>query len=146
MLFTFNEVKTYTFKEFKEIQENRELINTYSKEDIQLVNKMIDHIKKNKYMYLRLVFTTALMLHFNAFVFANGLDGGLDSAGTVIVSMFLSVMKWGCMGRGLYEMAMTMINGGNMRQAITEGLQFFLGFIFCQFYPQLYELFAGIKF
>ena len=31
MLFTVNEVKTYTFKEFKEIQENRKIEEKYTK-------------------------------------------------------------------------------------------------------------------
>ena len=43
-------------------------------------------------------------------------------------------------------MLTTMINGGNMKQASTEGVQYFLGYLFIQFYQQLFDLFGKIKF
>lgn len=142
MLIKINEVKTYTFSEFKEIQENREIISKYNIEDIKQFDKIIGHIKKNKVMYSRLIFMTALFLHLNISVFASG----FESVGPVVIDKFLSVMKWGCIGRGLYEMTVTMVSGGNIKQAMTEGIQYWIGFLFLQFYPQLYDIFAGIKF
>lgn len=143
MLIKINEVKTYTFKEFKEIQENREIISKYNIEDIKQLDKIIGPIKKNKVMYGRLVFVTALFLHANSIVFASG---GLETVAPDIIKIFLNIMKWGCIGRGLYEMAFTMISGGNIKQAMTFGVQYWIGFLFLQFYPQLYEIFEGIKF
>ena len=142
MLIKINEVKTYTFSEFKEIQENREIISKYNIEDIKQLDKIIGHIKKNKVMYGRLVFMTALFLHLNINVFASG----FETVGPVIIDKFLSLMKWGCIGRGLYEMTVTMVSGGNIKKAMTEGIQYWIGFLFLQFYPQLYDIFAGIKF
>ena len=62
MLLNKYRIKNYTFKEFK---------NELIKEDITLIDKMIDQIKSNKIMYTRVVFITALILHFNMnFIFA----------------------------------------------------------------------------
>lgn len=150
MLIKINEVKTYTVKEFFEIQKNKEIACaeiqcSYNQKYIIMIDKMIDHIKQNKVKYMKLVLITALFLHFNSFVFANELGSSLNEIGPTLIDMFLSVMKWGCIGRGLYEMTMTMVSGGNIKQAMTEGIQYWIGFLFLQLYPQLYDIFAGFK-
>lgn len=117
-----------------------------SEKDIKLVERMIDHIKSNKVMYAKLVFTTALLLHINVNVFATGFEDSLDSVGNQIIDMLLSVAKWACIGMGTKNMITTMINGGNIRQATTEGIQYFIGFLFIQFYPELFDLFGKITF
>lgn len=122
-------------------------LNTkYSDRDFNLVEKMIDHIKTNKVMYAKLVFIIALMLHFDINVFASSFETSLDKVGNQIVDMLLSIAKWGCIGMGIKNMIGTMLNGGNMKQASTEGIQYFLGYLFIQFFPQLFDLFKGIKF
>ena len=97
-------------------------------------------------MYAKLIFTTALMLHFNINCNATSFEDSLDKVGNQIVDMLLSVAKWGCIGMGIKNMIGTMLNGGNMKQASTEGIQYFLGYLFIQFFPQLFDLFKGIKF
>ncbi|SCH33731.1 Uncharacterised protein [uncultured Clostridium sp.] len=147
MLIKINEVKTYTLKEFFEIQRNKEVVcaeiqYSYNQDDITMIDKMIGHVKRNKVAYKRLILITALFLHVNSFVFA----AGLEEIGPKVIDIFLGVMKWACIGRGLYEMTMTMVSGGNIKQSITEGVQYWIGFLFLQFYPQLYEIFAGVTF
>lgn len=137
MLLNRYRVESYTLKEFRE---------KYSSKDITLVERMIEHIKTNKVMYAKLVFTTALMLHFNINIFANEFGSSLDVVGNQIIDMLLGVAKWACIGMGTKTMITTMINGGNMRQATTEGIQYFIGYLFIQFYPQLFDLFGKIKF
>ena len=44
MLFTINKEETFSISEFKEIQANKEVV----KEELELVEKVIDHIKKIK--------------------------------------------------------------------------------------------------
>lgn len=117
-----------------------------SEKDIKLVEKIINHIKANKFMYTKLVFTTALMLHLNLNIFATGFETSLDAVGNQIIDMLLSVAKWGCIGIGLKNMITTMVNGGNMRQTTTEGIQYFVGYLFIQFYPQLFDLFRKMTF
>lgn len=125
------------------VRENRKLKG----EDLELANKMLAHIKRNKKMYFKLVVITALMLHYDMnFVHASSLENSLDSVGNKLVGMLMSVAKWGCMGMGLRNMVITLLNGGNMKNAMSEGIQYCLGYLFIEFYPQLFDLFSGIKF
>lgn len=137
MLLSRYKVKSYKFSEFK---------REFDKDELILIERILDNIKENKAIYTKLVLTTALMLHFNITVFASDFGSSLDSVGSQIVNMLLEVAKWGCIGMGLKSMLTTMINGGNMKQASTEGVQYFLGYLFIQFYPQLFDLFGKIKF
>lgn len=119
----------------------------FSIEDMNLVETILTHIKKNKLMYARLVLMTALMLHFNMnFAFANEFASSLDTVGNQIMSMLTSFAKWGCIGMGVKSMTITLINGGDMKAAMKDGTQYWLGFLFVQFYPQLFDLFNNIKF
>lgn len=132
-------INGYTVTEHIEIKRNEN--------DMKLVELIIDHIKKNKFMYARLVLITALMLHYNMnFVFASDFSASLDVVGNQIIDMLMGVAKWSCIGMGTKNMITTLINGGNMKQAMTEGIQYWIGFLFIQFYPQLFDLFNGIKF
>lgn len=126
-------VKVYKFGEF-------------GKDELTLVDKIIENIKENKIVYAKLIFTTALLLHMNMNVFATGFEDSLDSVGNQIINMLLSVAKWACIGMGTKNMITTMLNGGNIRQATTEGIQYFAGYLFIQFYPQLFDLFGKINF
>ena len=144
MLIKINEVKTYTFSEFKEIQENREI---KTRNEIALVNSLLDHIKQNKVMYARLVLTTALLIHFNMnFVFANDFGTSLDVAGKQILDLLMAFAKWGCIGFGVKDMIVTVFNGGNVKHAINNGLVYILAYVFISLYPQLFDLFSKIKF
>lgn len=136
MLLKKYKVETYTFAEYRAL----------TQKDYSLVEMIIDNIKENKLMYAKLVFTTALMLHLNINVFASPFETSLDKVGNQIIDMLLSVAKWGCIAIGLKNMITTMINGGNIRQATTEGIQYFVGYLFIQFYPQLFDLFGKITF
>lgn len=119
----------------------------FSTEDIDLIESILEHIKKNKLMYSRLVLMTALMLHFNMrFAFASEFSSSLDTVGTKIMHMLTSFAKWGCIGMGVKSMTITLINGGDMKAAMKDGTQYWLGFLFIQFYPQLFDLFNGINF
>ncbi|MEG0181645.1 MAG: hypothetical protein RR657_07100 [Peptostreptococcaceae bacterium] len=129
------------------VSEHIQLKRNYSDADISLVEKMIEHIKTNKVMYSKLVLMTALLLHYNVnFVFASDFATSLDSVGYQIVGMLMGFAKWSCIAMGTKNMVTTMIDGGNMKQAMTEGIQYWIGFLFIQFYPQLFDLFSGIKF
>ena len=43
-------------------------------------------------------------------------------------------------------MITTLLNGGNMKNAVNSGLMYLLGYVFISLYPQLFSLFSGIKF
>ena len=131
-------VNGYTVTEHMQLVRNRK--------DLDLVNKVIDHIKANKVIYLRLVLFTALLLHLDILVYADTFGDSLDRVGNQILNMLMSVAKWGCLGMGVKDMITTLLNGGNMKNAINNGLMYLLGYVFISLYPQLFDLFSNIKF
>lgn len=119
----------------------------FNYEDMTIVEKALDHIKRNKSLYMKLVIFSAMLLNYNmTFIYAGSFGSSLNQVGNTIVGMLLDVAKWGCIGMGLRNMIITLINGGNIKQAMTEGIQYWMGYLFIQFYPQLFDLFSGIKF
>lgn len=126
------------------VSEHMELVR--SKKDLSLVNKIIDHIKANKVMYARLIFITALLLHFDILIYADSFGSSLDRVGNQIIKMLMSVAKWGCLSMGLKEAIGTVLNGGNVKNAINSSLMYLLLYVFISLYPQLFNMFSGIKF
>ena len=109
MLLNRYKVKTYKFNEFKV-------------EDITIAEKILQHIKNNKIMYTRLVFMTASLIHFNVnCAFANEFSTSLDAAGQQILDLLMAFAKWGCIGFGVKDMIVTVLNGGNVKNAINKG-------------------------
>lgn len=138
MLMKISEVKTYTFNEFREIQENKQI---KTNNEVAIASKVLDHIKKNKRIYSRLVLTTALMLHFNMnFVFAGNISNSLDSTFGQLITLLKQFAKWGCLGLGLKKTIEEMLAGANFKQASTAGIQYWLAYIFIQFYPKLFDM------
>ena len=137
MLLNKYKVETYTFSEFRK---------QYTNNDINLVDKVIEHIKANKVMYLRLVYITALLLHFDILIYANDFGASLDRVGNQIIDMLMSLAKWGCLGIGLKEAIGTVLNGGSAKNAINSSVMYLLLYIFISLYPQLFNLISGIRF
>lgn len=125
-------IKTYSFCEFK---------TQYTSEDITLVNRIISHIQNNKIMYTRLILVTALLLHFNInFVFANEVGTSLDATFNQLIELLKDFAKWGCLGMGLKKLVEEMLSGANFKQASVAGMQYWLCYIFIQFYPELFDM------
>lgn len=114
-------------------------------DDISIAEKVLNYLQRNKCMYAKLVLITALIIHFNINVYANTLEASLDSVGNQLIDMLASVAKWACIGMGIKNMSATLLNGGSLKRASTEGIQYLLGYLFIQFYPQLFDLFGKIK-
>ena len=141
---SISELMVEKVREFRKV-ERIECDFTY--EDMTIVEKALDHIKRNKSLYMKLVIFSAMLLNYNmTFIYAGSFGSSLNQVGNTIVGMLLDVAKWGCIGMGLRNMIITLINGGNIKQAMTEGIQYWMGYLFIQFYPQLFDLFSGIKF
>lgn len=125
-------IRTYSFCDFR-IQ--------YTSEDITLVNRIISHIQNNKIMYTRLILVTALLLHFNInFVFANEVGTSLDATFNQLIELLKDFAKWGCLGMGLKKLVEEMLSGANFKQASVAGMQYWLCYIFIQFYPKLFDM------
>ena len=125
-------IRTYSFYDFR---------TQYTSEDITLVNRIISHIQNNKIMYTRLILVTDLLLHFNInFVFANEVGTSLDATFNQLIELLKDFAKWGCLGMGLKKLVEEMLSGANFKQASVAGMQYWLCYIFIQFYPKLFDM------
>ena len=125
-------IRTYSFYDFR---------TQYTSEDITLVNRIISHIQNNKIMYTRLILVTALLLHFNInFVFANEVGTSLDATFNQLIELLKDFAKWGCLVMGLKKLVEEMLSGANFKQASVAGMQYWLCYIFIQFYPKLFDM------
>ena len=125
-------IRTYSFYDFR---------TQYTSEDITLVNRIISHIQNKKFMYTRLILVTALLLHFNInFVFANEVGTSLDATFNQLIELLKDFAKWGCLGMGLKKLVEEMLSGANFKQASVAGMQYWLCYIFIQFYPKLFDM------
>ena len=125
-------IRTYSFYDFR---------TQYTSEDITLVNRIISHIQNNKIMYTRLILVTALLLHFNInFVFANEVGTSLEATFNQLIELLNDFAKWGCLGMGLKKLVEEMLSGANFKQASVAGMQYWLCYIFIQFYPKLFDM------
>ena len=119
--------RTYTFSEYKELQE------------LNKIDRILGEIKKNKKMYSKLVLTLALVLN-NHEVYAVGLESNLGGVATELISMILIFGRYGCLGMGIKAMIENMLQGANIKEATSEGLQYFIFFIVLNLYPTLFSM------
>ena len=135
MLFTINKEETFSISEFKEIQANKELV----KEELELVEMVINHVKRNKEFYTRVGITTASILSYNTtLTFASSL--GMDNSFNEIIGLIKNFGKYGCLGLGLKKTIEEMLAGASFKQASTAGIQYWLCYLFIQFYPKLFDM------
>ena len=138
MLLKKYEVTTYTFSEYR---------NLFAVENLNKFDRVIAHIKKNKTMYLKLVILLAMTIDKSSLtVLASGsLETSLNTLSTKLVGILIAFAKVGCMGMGLKAMVVVLLNGGNMKEASIEGIQYWIGYIFLQLYPFLYDIAEGFE-
>ena len=131
--------KSYKFSEYR---------NLVTMENLNKLDKVIAHIKKNKRMYLKLVILLALTIDRSSLITlasSGSLETSLEVLSTKLVGILISFAKVGCMGMGLKAMVVSLLNGGNMKEASIEGIQYWIGYIFLQLYPALYDIVEGFK-
>ena len=128
--------ESYTIKEFMQL----------SKEDYTLIEKFLDHIKRNKVVYSRLVLLVALMMKSNGVVYADSFEASLNSSAKQIIDMLLVLAKYSFLGLGLKEIMSTMIAGGSFKEATTNGMQYLLTYLLIKLYPSLFNMFSKITF
>ncbi|CEN75615.1 Uncharacterised protein [[Clostridium] sordellii] len=109
--------KVVKVREFKKVELVKEI--SFNNKEIGIANKVIEHIKRNKLAYARLVLITDIMLHFDIVIYANGFEASLDRVGNQILNMLMSFAKWGYLAMGIKDMVTTLINCGNMKNVFT---------------------------
>lgn len=121
----------------------------YNREDISNLDRAIGHLKRNRRKYMMAVTAIAIAIDLSGItlgttlVAATSLDSLQTSLGNqfqTIIELLKFVVKYACLGMGLKEMVVTILNGGNMKEASMSGIQYWLGYLFIQFYPTLFEM------
>lgn len=124
--------------------------NTISEQlEIIKLDKIIGHIKRNKKRYLALVVAIAFTIDLSGITLVNttvatvGLEtitGSITPKLELIIDALKFLIKYSCLGMGLKTMIICILNGGNLKQAMTEGTQYWLAYLFIEFYPTLFDL------
>ena len=123
--------KSYTFAEYRAL----------TSKEYSFVEKAIDHIKRNKKMYKRLVVITAILINNNLAIYAeSGVGASLNNTLSQLITILMDFAKWGCLGYGLKKTIEEMLAGGSFKQASTAGIQYWLTYLFIQFYPKLFDM------
>ena len=128
-------VKYYTFSEFLHLEE----------EDLNMIEKFLDHIKRNKVVYSRLVLLVALLMKNNNIIYAESFEVSLNNSAKQIIDMLLVLAKYSFLGLGLKEIISTMIAGGSFKEATTSGMQYLLTYVLIKPYPSLFNMFSKIN-
>lgn len=111
------------------------------------IDKVIGIIKRDKELYKKVVFLTAILIHINCNANAStGFEQSIDTIGNQLVGMLLVFSRWACIAMGLKSILTTILNGGNIRNAVSDGLLYALAYVFISIYPTLFTMFKGIKF
>lgn len=119
-------MKSYTFSEYRQLQE------------LSTIDRFIGNLKKNKKEYARLVFLLAVVIPKP--IFAANNDLGLGDVAYEIIHMVLVFAKYGCLGKGIICMTNEMLSGANLKEAFSEGIQYFIFYIILNLYPRIFDM------
>ena len=125
-------MKSYTSKEYKLMTENNH--------NYDIIEKCLNHLKKNKTEYKKLVILTALLMHKGLFVYCATTEAEISNVATQILSLLMIFAKYGCMCMGIKSIIENALQGADFRQATTSGIQYFLIYILLTFYPKLFTM------
>ena len=120
--------ESYTISEFMKL----------NNQDLNLIDKFLHELSKNKKEYAKLVFLLAIALPKPILGATN--DMGLGDVAYEIIHMVLIFGKYGCLGIGLKRMIEEMIQGANLKEATSSGIQYFLFYIVLNLYPKLFSM------
>lgn len=109
--------------------------------DFELIEKYLISLKDNKVAYARLIFILAIAMRNTGISYAEtSLDLELGDTFQQLVDMLLNFARYGCIFMGGKTMLEHMLHGANLKQATTEGLQYFLFYLLLRFYPMLFNM------
>lgn len=118
-------MKSYTFSEYRKMKEMSNL------------DRVIGHLQKNKKEYAKLVFLLAVFMPKQCFA-AN--SWGVSDDVYEIIQLGMDFAKIGCIGKGIMNMTNEMLEGANLKEAMSEGASFFIFYIILKFYPVIFNM------
>lgn len=119
-------MKSYTFSEYRKMQE------------MSNIDRLLGELQKNKKEYARLVFLLAIFVPKQCFAMNN--DFGIGDGAWEIIRLGLEFAKYGCMLKGLINMTNEMLEGANLKEAISEGMGYFIFYIILNLYPRIFSM------
>lgn len=119
-------MKSYSFSEYKKMQE------------LSNIERLLGELKKNKEQYARLVFIIAVFTP--KVVLATSNDLGLGPVADEIIHMIIVFGKYGCLGKGTMNMINEMLQGANLKEALGEGMSYFIFYIVLNIYPRIFDM------
>lgn len=119
-------MKTYTFSEYRKMQE------------MSNIDIILGELKKNKKEYAKLVFLLAVFMPKPCFAMNN--DLGIGDAVWEIIRLGLEFGKYACMLKGIINMTNEMLEGANLKEAISEGMGYFIFYIILNMYPRIFSM------
>lgn len=137
-------INGYTIGEHMELK-----VKSCKMEDIFTLDKAIGHLKRNKTKYTFVVMALVVLadmsgISLREIVVASetlaGLQTNLENHFKTVIRMLQILVKFACLGSGFKEFASTILNGGNMKEAFTSSMLYWLGYLFMEFYPSLYDI------
>lgn len=118
-------MKSYSFSEYKKMQEMSNL------------DRMIGHLEKNKKEYAKVVFLLAVFMP-KTVLATNGTY--YNDAVWEILQLGMRFAKTGCIIKGVMNMVNEMLQGANLKEAVSEGGQYFIFYIVLKYYPTLFDM------
>lgn len=118
-------MKSYTFAEYKRMQEMSNL------------DRLLGELSKNKKEYARLVFALAVFMPKPVLAMNN--DLGLGDVAFEIIHLGLEFAKYGCMLKGIINMTNEMLEGASLKEALSEGISYFIFYIILNVYPTIFS-------
>lgn len=113
------------------------------------LDKTIGHLKRNRKKYMMVVTAIVIVADISGITLSNtliaatdltSLQSSLSKQLSTIIELLKFLVKYTCLGMGLKEMIICLLNGGNMKEATMSGIQYWLGYLFIQFYPSLFDM------
>lgn len=118
----------------------------FNKKEITKIDKCIGIIKTNKQLYLSLALCIAIILLKTKNIYAYNYETSLNIVCGRILDMLIMFARWSCLGMGLKEMIVALLNGSNLKTASAKGIQYLMAYIFIKLYPSLFDMFNDITF
>lgn len=119
--------RTYTFAEYRQMQELNKL------------DKIIGHLEKHKGEYAKVVFLLAIYTPKSCFALTAN-EAQVGNVANEIIHIGMIFAKYGCMIKGLMNMTNEMLEGANLKEAMGEGIGYFVFYLILNYYPKIFAI------
>lgn len=124
-------MKTYTFTEYKLMIDKKESAK---------IEHFLEHLKKNKKEYKRLVMLLALLMNTNIISYCASAETEISNTAMELINLLRIFAKYGCICMGIKSILEECLKGASFKEASTSAMQYFLIYVLLNFYPKLFSM------